>query len=719
MHSRARSKSLVRRMDASQAAEMDELLQCSVCLERFDDPRTLPCNHNFCRTCLEKIPRNLEDRDGHIVCPCCRRRTSLPAGGVADLIPAFVVNGMLSVRLQIEDKTIGNTDETLSCQNHDEMRIFFCKTCDALLCPLCAKPCHNNNHDCVHVPAVATEHREKIEQNLALLAKDMTRVDSIIAQVDSAEERLNYQGDKVRKVISETVEEPNRKTKLISILNQNIEEKLDALNKRREDCTSAVKHMDSCMTNVKEQLKKLKDNGEISAVKNDLLQMISVVRSNSVLQATVNFKFMSPSEMHFSLESASMLSKMKFLFELTGDQGGMSIVAGKKCSLHVFTDSDYQLSSYQPVRWDLVPSNSIAKPSESYFCSLGKGKVLFTPSQVGYYDLVLYTTCSSQCKPTTLTRILVSSPLLLAVNQRYEVSKHDFISKFRAFALNRVQDVIVCAEPTSDSITVFENPAGKWNKLLTISSLGSTKKCLNKPCCVGVTPDNCLIVVDSGKQCYRLLKIKMDGKLIAHDLIKDKLLSPNALAVHPCGKIFVVDSGAHSVTVFNKDLTFCNSIGSYGKAGSVLDRLDKDTLCQGSDLVNDFELLGRNCRGFFDQPHSVAFDSKGHIYISDSGNNRIQKLAMEGGNFKVDVFVHKNGSELKHFTQPTALCISCYDTVFVLVNEPARIAAFDTQGHCLVEVSLDTISVTKPYAMVTGREESYLCVLDEACYVIQ
>ena len=66
------------------------------------------------------------------------------------------------------------------------------------------------------------------------------------------------------------------------------------------------------------------------------------------------------------------------------------------------------------------------------------------------------------------------------------------------------------------SITV-QNPAGKWNRLRTISSLGSSKKCLNKPCCVGVTHDNCIIVVDSGKQCYRLLKIKMDGNLIAYD----------------------------------------------------------------------------------------------------------------------------------------------------------------------------------------------------------
>ena len=203
---RARPKStfVIRsaRMDAAQAAGFDRLLKCSVCNERLTEPKALPCNHYFCRKCLEKDRRNLE---GHIDCPRCRRRTSLPAGGIADLSSASVsVNSILSV-LQIEDLTIGNTDETLFCQDHDEMKIFFCKNCDSLLCPLCAKPCHNSSHDCFHVSAVAAKHREIIEQQVALLAKDMARVNSIIAQIDSAEERLNCQGDKVGEVIRETV----------------------------------------------------------------------------------------------------------------------------------------------------------------------------------------------------------------------------------------------------------------------------------------------------------------------------------------------------------------------------------------------------------------------------------------------------------------------------------------------------------------------------------
>ena len=213
---------------------------------------------------------------------------------------------------------------------------------------------------------------------------------------------------------------------------------------------------------------------------------------------------------------------------------------------------------------------------------------------------------------------------------------------------------------------------------------------------MGVAPDNCIIVIDSGRQCYRLLKIQMNGKLISAAILADKLKfqSPNALAIHPCGKVFVVDSDAHSIHVFNADLTLCRAFGGKGEA-----------------------------HGYFDQPHSIAFDSAGSAYVSDSMNNRIQKFsASEEGSLQFDaVFGSNERLEPSYLKRPTALCISCYGTIFV-TDEHNRIAAFDTQGCCLGEVQYSKISLTKPCAMVIGKDESHLSVLDsyvEALYIIQ
>lgn len=37
------------------AANLSSVLECPVCMEKFTDPRILPCGHTFCRQCLERL----------------------------------------------------------------------------------------------------------------------------------------------------------------------------------------------------------------------------------------------------------------------------------------------------------------------------------------------------------------------------------------------------------------------------------------------------------------------------------------------------------------------------------------------------------------------------------------------------------------------------------------------------------------------------------------
>lgn len=48
---------------------LNELLECSVCLEQLDQSsKALPCQHTFCRRCLEEIV----ERRKELRCPECR-----------------------------------------------------------------------------------------------------------------------------------------------------------------------------------------------------------------------------------------------------------------------------------------------------------------------------------------------------------------------------------------------------------------------------------------------------------------------------------------------------------------------------------------------------------------------------------------------------------------------------------------------------------------------
>ncbi|KAM4714351.1 E3 ubiquitin/ISG15 ligase TRIM25 isoform 2-T2 [Anableps anableps] len=53
-----------------QSSVLQEELTCPVCLDLYRDPHLLPCGHNFCKICLDRLKRQAER--GRVRCPECR-----------------------------------------------------------------------------------------------------------------------------------------------------------------------------------------------------------------------------------------------------------------------------------------------------------------------------------------------------------------------------------------------------------------------------------------------------------------------------------------------------------------------------------------------------------------------------------------------------------------------------------------------------------------------
>jgi len=78
---------------------LNELLECSVCLEQLDQSsKALPCQHTFCRRCLEEIV----ERRKELRCPECR---VLVEEDVDDL-PANILLVRILEGLNIQKTTI-------------------------------------------------------------------------------------------------------------------------------------------------------------------------------------------------------------------------------------------------------------------------------------------------------------------------------------------------------------------------------------------------------------------------------------------------------------------------------------------------------------------------------------------------------------------------------------------------------------------------------------
>jgi len=118
----------------------------------------------------------------------------------------------------------------------------------------------------------------------------------------------------------------------------------------------------------------------------------------------------------------------------------------------------------------------------------------------------------------------------------------------------------------------------------------------------------------------------------------DSFYQPNDVAVAPNGEIYVSEGhgGANSrIVKFSKEGKF---IAEWGHKGAG--------------------------RGEFDQPHALAFDSKGRLFVGDRGNNRIVILDQKGE--VIDMW--------PQFSRPSGVYIDRNDVLYVADSESESVS---------------------------------------------
>ena len=120
--------------------QLEENLECTVCLEPLKDPRTLPCFHSFCKDCLEDVVKTCRDKAPHgrplreIPCPYCRETFTLdPNKQVADMRRNHFICNMVKA-LAVLDRGTGVECSHNCSQSYSIAR---CVTCEKFLCQQC------------------------------------------------------------------------------------------------------------------------------------------------------------------------------------------------------------------------------------------------------------------------------------------------------------------------------------------------------------------------------------------------------------------------------------------------------------------------------------------------------------------------------------------------------------------------------------------------------
>jgi DNA-binding beta-propeller fold protein YncE len=163
-----------------------------------------------------------------------------------------------------------------------------------------------------------------------------------------------------------------------------------------------------------------------------------------------------------------------------------------------------------------------------------------------------------------------------------------------------------------------------------------------------------------GSNLDPILKFDTSGKLLK-SFGAGLLLFPHGIHLDRDGNVWVVDglgrgTKGHQVFKFSPDGKVLLTLGKAGGNPAGADAEDPESFYQPNDVITypngdilvaeghggansrlilfdkggkfikQFGKKGTGLQGEFDQPHSLAFDSKGRLFVADRANNRIQIL---------------------------------------------------------------------------------------------
>ena len=165
---------MARALEKDPIYQIEENLECTVCLKRLNDPRTLPCCHSFCKVCLEGVVKTCRDKAPRdrpireIPCPNCRTTFVLePDKQVADMPRNHFICNMVQA-MAVLDRGIGVPCSHSCSQSYSVAR---CVTCEKFLCRGCLTAHNNyranNGHSVLTMEELSKpENRKKIQDQM-------------------------------------------------------------------------------------------------------------------------------------------------------------------------------------------------------------------------------------------------------------------------------------------------------------------------------------------------------------------------------------------------------------------------------------------------------------------------------------------------------------------------------------------------------------------------
>lgn len=634
-------------------------IRCQLCSELYTDPRTLPCLHSYCRSCLDREARDT-NHSSMVACHLCRWCGPLPVGGASNLPKnlhlAYQVRMAQTVQVACERCAFGDpatmfcfkcllflckpcaeqhpsahkptaVDErcirqllsvTRSAEhccpvtNHTHKAMdLYCEACNALICWECATTGEHKDHRNTGLADIAGVQRDCIRRSLEHAYSIASKLGETVDRIDGAIQMVEtFKTHNIAKITEEF---------------ENLQGKLDA---RRQLLLTELDTATSRRASALEYRRK-----KIQRVLQDLYRHCEMMYHT--LQGYSDQEVVAMEKVLPTALSETLRMSGDGAFELNHKQNYSVLLETDKLLRDLDTLGQVKDAfPYAPVcTWS---STSVATAKSPYHICI------CTMTETGE-------TCGQG-------------------GAHVEV---DLVSKRHSRLV------------TSGSVKDHGN--GTYTVTLT-------------PQCDGSHALNVLIDGRHVNNSPFDLEVQKQPK---HDYTRLKppeevayVKNPWCLAVHRNGDIFV-GSKANSIHVFDRSGTSKHSIGSSGHEDGQFngprDLAVGDELLYVADCLNhrvqvlttrgEFVLkFGEygTANGQFNGPYGLAVDGRGRIYVCDSGNDRIQTFS-DGGSWLMSI----DGKGRATFDVPKGIALDPQGNIYVAALSSTCVMVFTPGGRFL------------------------------------
>ena len=658
--------------------QLEEQLNCSICLDIYTDPKLLQCFHTYCRKCLVKLVVRDQQGDLSVTCPICRQATPVPANGVADIQSAFQTNGLLRIRedliskrdmaVSLEGSKVDVTPLTLStkktisnCSKHiDKERELYCETCELLICYKCAlKGGKHHNHDYDEIKNAYERYKGEVRPSLEPMEGKLNTVKKALAQLDTRIGEVSDQREVTEDSIHDAIRGLHqfldaRKTELICVLHQITQAKLKGLAIQRDEMETIQAQLSSCLDFVRNSLE-TESQGDVLMLKRNAVKQVKELTTlfqPDILKPNTeaDMIFLSSSDVTTACSNYGKVYLAGYpdpsQCQVTG-KGLETAVVGEKSTVILQTmdfssePCSHPIKSLECVLVSEITGSRVVGNVERR--GQDQYKIRYQPIMKGKHHLNIKVDGQH----------IRGSPFSVTVKLPVEKLGNPILTIDRmegpcGVAVNLTGEVVV-TEFYGHCVSVFSQHR---KKLSSFGTQGSGHGQFSGPRGVAVDSEGNILVADTDNQCIQ--KFTITGEFLTAVGTKGsgplQFNRPSDVIFNATNnKVYVVDYLNDHVQVLNSDLSFSSTFGKKGSG-----------------------------KGQFDYPWSIACDSTGKVYVTDNCNHRIQVFTACGKFLRM---FGRYGEGRGELNWPAGITVDTNDIVYVSEVNNGRVSMFTCEGQ--------------------------------------